>query len=610
MDISLEEKTTSLSQNSAQMQLPPPVPSSSTQTYRYSPLKHHHDIRLLYLLPGKDRAPLSCSLRIVSLSEPPVYEALSYTWGEPIFSASIECFTKGQLPITENLSKALLRLRLGDRLRVLWIDAICINQQDLVERNHQVTLLQDTFQKAKNVIVWLGEDTGDANEAFKILRAIDPSSSSSMDIIRLMITDRQNALAKFLGRSWFRRIWVVQELICAQKATITCGDHEMEGERFLDVASTIKKIGKLSSLRDQSVQDALFTLGSIRVRRRWHERGGKDELEVLLYNYRKCLASDQRDKIFALVGIARGRIAPACTPDYSKGVLEVYRNLAMHFIIVEQNPDLLVHCAYIVGSKSPLLPSWVPDWSQNLYSNCSPMLCPDAYKASAGTSFRGWVSENLDEISLDGVLLNKVALIGGAWNVEDWFQRLNTIKRMIEFNEECIDMFRQSPRYRACYWSSFTRALVADKDGSGDRLVQRDLSDVYVAFRMLLSRLVVAQITGRLILPLRFRRESRQSGESTESRDFQRILEDFARAFTTAGHGRAFCMFDDGRAGWVPKAAEVGDQIAIFLGATVPILLRPRGNGYIVLGEAYVHEMMDGQAFEGPDVQIETITLI
>ena len=69
-------------------------------------------------------------------------------------------------------------------------------------------------------------------------------------------------------------------------------------------------------------------------------------------------------------------------------------------------------------------------------------------------------------------------------------------------------------------------------------------------------------------------------------------------------------MFDDGRAGWVPKVAEVGDQIAIFLGATVPILLRPRGNGYVVLGEAYVHEMMDGQAFEGPDVQIETITLV
>ena len=596
MDVSMEERNTSLSQNGAQLQLPPPVPSSSTQTYRYLPLKHDHDIRLLYLLPGKDRAPLSCSLRIVSLSEPPVYEALSYTWGEPIFSASIECFPKGHLPITENLSKALFHLRLADRLRVLWIDAICINQQDLVERSHQVTLLRDTFQRAKNVIVWLGEDTGDASRAFGILRAIDPSSSN-VNISKLIDEDGHNALANLLGRSWFRRIWVVQELICAQKAIITCGNHEMEWERFLDVARTIRETGVFGSIRDQSVQDALLILGGIRLRRRSQEQ---QEIEILLYYYRSCVASDPRDKVFALVGIAGGQTAPAYTPDYSKSVLEVYRNLAMHLIIAEQNPDVLVHCAYIVGSKSPLLPSWVPDWSQNLYSNCSPLLCPGAYEASAGTSFRGRVSGNLDELFLDGVLVNKVEVIGGVWYFGDLNDQPNILKRLIEFHEECIDMFRSSPRYRACYWSAFTRALVADKDHCGKRLGQRDLSEVYVTYRQLISWHLLAT---RLSFPLRFLKGSRLSVESTESRDFERTLE-------LAAYGRVFCMFDDGRAGWVPKAAEVGDQIAIFLGATVPILLRPRGNGYIVLGEAYVDEMMDGQAFEGPDVQIETITLV
>lgn len=603
MDISMEEKTTSLSQNSAQIQLPPPVASSSTQTYRYSPLKHDHDIRLLYLLPGRDQAPLSCSLRIVSLSQPPIYEAISYTWGEPVFSASIECFSKGQLPITENLSKALFHLRLADRLRVLWVDAICINQQDLVERSHQVTLLRDTFQRAKNVIVWLGEDTGDANNAFEILRAIDPSSSSSMDIRRLINADRHNALGKLLARSWFRRIWIVQELICAQKAIITCGNHEMEWEIFLDIASTIEEIGEVPSIRDQSVYDTLFTLSSIRLRRRRQQQGEKNGLVALLYGYRRCLASDPRDKLFALVGIAREQIAPAYTPDYSKGVLEVYRNLAMHFIIAEQNPDLLVHCAYIIGSKSPLLPSWVPDWSQPLYTNCSPMSSPSAYEASAGTSLKGRVSENLDELFLDGVLLNKVELIGGTWKADLPFDLLNASKGLIESNEVYVDMFRQSPRYRACYWSAFTRALVADKDIYGDRWGQLDLSEVYVTFRKLLSEVLVGQVTRRLSLPLRVREDFLRSVEYRASKAFE-------DAVGVAAYGRTFCIFDDGRAGWVPKAAEVGDQIAIFLGATVPILLRPRGNGYIVLGEAYVHEAMDGQAFEGPDVQIETITLI
>ena len=602
MDVSMEETTSALSQNGAQWQLPPPVPSSSTQTYRYSPLKHEHDIRLLYLLPGSNEAPLSCSLRIVSLSEIPDYEAVSYTWGEPIFSASIECSSKGHLPITENLSKALFHLRLANRSRVLWIDAICINQQDPVERSHQVTLLRNTFQRAKNVVVWLGEDTGDAKKAFEILRAVDPSSSSKEDICSLISADRHNALANLLGRSWFRRIWVVQELVCAKNAIITCGNHEMEWEKFLDVAGTIQAVGNFESIIDRSVYDALFVLCGIRSRRRIPIQYQREEtdLKMLLYSYRCCLASDPRDKVFALVGIARGQIALAYTPDYSKSVLEVYRDLAMHFIITEQNPDLLVHCAYIVGSTSPLIPSWVPDWSQDLDFNCSPMVCPYAYEASAGTSFRGRVSGNLDELFLDGVLVNKVDTIGGAWYIGERDE-----KRMIEINEVYIDMFRQSPRYGACYWSAFTRALVADRDHYGDRLGQLDLGEVYVAYRKLLSQGLVGQITSRLSFPL-----MDSSTEPPASAFFQPELASFQRALHSAGFGRAFCMFDDGRAGWVPLAAEVGDQIAIFLGATVPILLRPRGNGYIVLGEAYVDEMMDGQAFEGPDVQIETITLV
>ena len=556
----------------------------------------------MYLLPGRDRAPLSCSLRIVSLSEPPDYEALSYTWGEPIFSASIECSTEGQLPITENLSTALFHLRLADRLRVLWIDAICINQQDLAERSHQVALLRDTFQRAKNAIVWLGEDTGDANDAFEIIRAIDPSSSSYLDIKTLIDGGRPNALAKLLGRSWFRRIWVVQELLCARKAIITCGNHEMEWERFLDVAIAMKNTRQFPPCIYPSAYDALFILACIRLGRRREEQGEKSELEELLYNYRSCLASDPRDKVFALVGIACGQIAPSYTPDYSKSVLEVYRNLAIHFIIIEQNPDILVHCGYIVGRKSSLLPSWVPDWSQRLDINCAPVVYPSAYEASARTCFKGRVSEDLDKLFLDGIFLNKVALIAGAWAAEGPINGPSEY-RVIEFNEVSINVFRQSPHYKACYWTEFTRALVADKDHSGDRLGQRDLSEAYVALRKFIALSLVGQSTRRLAPPLRILRGFLRSVEF-------RAIKEFEDAVLAAAYGRAFCMFDDGRAGWVPEAAEVGDQIAIFLGATVPILLRPRGNGYIVLGEAYVHEMMDGQAFEGPDVQIETITLI
>ena len=599
MDVPIEGTTIPLSQNRALMQLPTPTSSSLIQTYQYLPLKHDRDIRLLYLLPGSDKAPLSCSLRIVSLSELPVYEAISYTWGEPIFSASIECFSRGQLPITENLSAALFHLRLADRLRVLWVDAICINQQDLVERSHQVTLMRDTFEGAENVIVWLGEDTGDANEAFEMLRNME-SSPPSEDIRYILYSHRKDALRRLLERSWFRRIWVVQELICASKATIKCGNHSMEWERFSNGAERIRlsKYYGIASIRE--VYDALHILHGIRWERRRRRRKQREEatFEGWLWKYRRCLASDPRDKVFALVGIAHRQIAAAYTPDYSKDALEVYRNLAIHLIIIERNPDFLANCAHIVGSQVPLLPSWVPDWSQPLNVYSSPISCPGAYEASAGTSFKGKVSEDLDELFLDGVILNKVEVLGGVWDGLR-IDKVKSLKSKIELNEEYLGIFRQSPRYRGCYWSAFTRALVADKDHTGSRMGQRDLSEVYVAYRKCFSQDLIFQATGRFSFHEGF-------GETVEWQE----VNELDWAINYAALGRTFCIFDDGRAGWAPVTAEVGDRISIFLGATVPILLRPRGNGYIVLGEAYVHEMMDGQAFEGPDVQIETITLI
>ena len=79
---------------------------------------------------------------------------------------------------------------------------------------------------------------------------------------------------------------------------------------------------------------------------------------------------------------------------------------------------------------------------------------------------------------------------------------------------------------------------------------------------------------------------------------------------TDCNSGHTFCLFDDGRAGWVPDTAETGGRVAIFLGPGVPILLRPQGDAYTVVGGSYVHEMMDGQTLENPNVGIETITLV
>ena len=148
VETSIERVNDSLSEMQAERRLPFYVPSSASQTYQYLPMKADREIRLLYLEPGSSKSRLSCSLSIVTLSKTPVYKALSYTWGKPVFPASMKCSPSGQICITENLSVALCHLRLKDRVRVLWVDAICINQQDLVERSQQVSLMRDIYEEA------------------------------------------------------------------------------------------------------------------------------------------------------------------------------------------------------------------------------------------------------------------------------------------------------------------------------------------------------------------------------------------------------------------------------------------------------------------------------
>ena len=188
------------------------------------------NIRLLRLLPAKDEAaPLQCELHNYSLQQSGprthLYEALSYTWGdlendlEKRRSISVN---KQNLAVTENLHAALLRLRDRSLERILWIDAICIYQDDLEERKQQVQVMAKIYSKAHRVIVWLGEETGDTEEARDTegalenirLAAIEESTDNSKKEMN------QRAILNLLQRPWFQRIWVREQTLNHSYQTI------------------------------------------------------------------------------------------------------------------------------------------------------------------------------------------------------------------------------------------------------------------------------------------------------------------------------------------------------------------------------------------------------
>ncbi len=133
--------------------------------YKYAPLQHLDSIRLLELLPGEMESPIQMNLAEFRLQENPPYEAFSYTWatedGDYSLSSQIRCGKTTRLWITKNCELALRYLRETDSRRILWVDAICINQNDINERGHQVGMMRDIYSQVPRVLVWLGEASKD-----------------------------------------------------------------------------------------------------------------------------------------------------------------------------------------------------------------------------------------------------------------------------------------------------------------------------------------------------------------------------------------------------------------------------------------------------------------
>ena len=217
--------------------------------------------RLLSIHPALDQyEQLACSCHPYKIDKAPPYEALSYVWGDP--KPAIEVLCNGQtIVIQSELANALLQLRLRDTPRLIWADAICINQNDVPERNHQVLLMGSIYSLASRVVVWLGaENSQFAEAAFGCVEFIAEAVlqydrdrdlphnhkdqyRETWDALRLPEDVFTPAVCKSLERlyirPWLSRIWCVQEIHLAQDAIVLWGEFEISWEEVALTASWI-----------------------------------------------------------------------------------------------------------------------------------------------------------------------------------------------------------------------------------------------------------------------------------------------------------------------------------------------------------------------------------
>ncbi|KAJ6445066.1 Heterokaryon incompatibility [Purpureocillium lavendulum] len=422
----------------------PEAGGSSSANGGFAPYAYDHirpgQFRLLSLVQADSlNAPLQGDITCYPISgpPPPAYAALSYVWGTHVDSHAIYLNDR-HLAIGANLNSALRHLRRRDRALVLWVDALCINQANVEERNHQVALMRNIYQSAEETIVYLGDQRAGniATSAWNFLeRHSTWALNENQDKDHLLPT-RMEALTSFRGdisdvhhdvlsREWFTRVWVIQEAVVSKTVSLQCGRRRVPLDDFFKSAILQERTHE----RTERVSDSKCFSS------RWHKqltitgaKGASTDLLEMLVRARGLMATNPRDKIFALLGISDGFDWEGYgTIDYGKTTAEVYTAFARDLMMANGDYRAL---SYLGPKPVPDASTWellrVAEVRASQKKWRSDILKMAGFQRTSRRPDRGIASASKIQINPDDIIVP-------SW-VPDWtpHQRMHEPKAIIE----------------------------------------------------------------------------------------------------------------------------------------------------------------------------------
>jgi hypothetical protein len=277
----------------------PEAPPQRQSSGIYGALIKRHRIRLLTLHPADDEdETVLCTLTAHDLDKRiPKFTALSYTWGSPENQKFI-LLNGCSISITSNLHAGLTHIREKQSIRVLWVDALCINQEDILERSRQVPLMRDIYMVAEDVLVWLGPGT---------------ESVDTCDAITLY--------GEVAAQPYWTRVWIIQEFVLGSKVTIQYGHLRMPWDK-VDAAFSMEMTHGGQIRRKDCKMTAVFQL-----KRTYNTDRGLDLTEALKFSFESA-ASNPRDHIYGILGLVRQSVdIPESSVDYTLSPCQVYRSV-------------------------------------------------------------------------------------------------------------------------------------------------------------------------------------------------------------------------------------------------------------------------------------------
>ena len=559
--------------------------------------------RLLHILPSSSLdAPIHCELHIISLDDPPLFDAISYCWGDSTETRVI--FMNSKLRnITINLHDALRRFRDETERRVVWADAVCINQGDIDERVYQVKLMHLVYSKAELVRIWLGEADDTTHIALDAISQIDRSGDDpSVPALQLgaviSLPVLLCALATFIERPWFSRTWVVQERQLARwNPEYYVGDQIVVASRLkiMLFAVWFQKLELSSRLSTRADCDLLARLTTripqvvtTTTSNMATEEPGR--MGMLLESLAPLQCTDPRDKVFGVMALLPAlRSIPV---DYDSPPAELYMAATVCTMLHENSLDILMASSGQIHVTRPGV-SWALDLnSPGAFSKWSPCLgSTDVYAASAGEEMQVERADGVIFLWLQGFEFDEVLTVGPRWGLDDpletsWADSgTPTAQPKTVADVIAAGSFKQ--------WSTFlqvTDSIFWDVVLCG--LVQDNCQPA--ATQRAWRRLNLHEAESLSHLPT----DSEPiSGEELPAAS-TKLLETSvhqpkvgSRPFKTVG----------GLVGLSSIKASPGDRVLILAGSTIPYLCRiaerdPDRSHYRLVTPCYVHGMMDGEA--------------
>jgi hypothetical protein len=623
--------------------------SRPASPFQYVPLDaKKNEIRLLTVLQLDQSGTLLCSLKHQPLNHRLEYHGLSYAWKDIDIDKNDDgeeiLVNNYRMIVGRNVAAALKARQSHEFCNVpLWVDAICINQDDTTERNAQILRMRNIYAQASLVTVWLGPERDKSAQALDFIRTICQASkdfegwvkaphgeiwvkdsSTFSKYLRDHLISREHsqdwqALHKLLQRVWWKRMWIIQETISAKRIVFFCGPQTLDPQdlsQFLDIlaAHAVIYLPLLYQTEGIILDYGTFSLARAYLRpTTW----GTISLLQALYRTGMALSMDPRDKVFAILNLAHDGAKMVPNPDYSLSVAEIYKQLVVSIVKDTGRLDILSlgNLPVYPQRLEMQIPTWVPDWTQRVTSTVNSRIAAVtpvwADKGSRAVSTfsndnntltaKGFIVDIIDGLAM---CLTEVEpstsnpQLHQSQSREGMYAGLGVIDaiwRSLLANRNPVPHHHAPPGIRKPYRLELFLQQCRRLSRENISLTPTSSSEA-LTFRTWYHNNQGLIVAGRTI-------KEWVNDPSLPELDSASFADDFDFFdFELTSHFRSWRFFTtmNGYAGLGPNTCQPGDKVVIILGCASPLVLRAVESHYELVGECYVHGIMHGEAMRGP----------